>query len=167
MSSCVHKRTNLTKLTIHPCPTTYHSEHKCTHSVLNGALCDMGQLHCVVCELVKLHVFKSNEIMTTDQTRAFRCFIYLNQCWLIVNWNLSVPVFRIYFSLPLHMLTRHNVLCTRWHVPETPPYKEFIRETATSDSGRNNQAGEYFYLYPLPTHHIHEIFHGFNWNIVS
>ena len=69
-----------------PYPTMLHSEQKYAHSVLNGALWDMEQMHYGICELGHLQVvsvrswrFQCNDrtMMTSSNWNIFRVILTL------------------------------------------------------------------------------------------
>ena len=52
----------------HTCPISpiHYSEQKCAHSALNGALEDMGQVHCEICEIGLLFVTGVGKLYTVS-----------------------------------------------------------------------------------------------------
>ena len=54
-----------------PYPIRHHSQQKCTHFCVNGALLDKEQVHCGICEMGQLHVIASVRPTRTRNAHYF------------------------------------------------------------------------------------------------
>ena len=118
------------------CPISHkkhHSEQKCAHSVLNGALLDMGVVHCGICQLGQLlrkkSFWRNNDVFNTLFTVFIRhevryaCCCLLCTKMLISNlvmslWQWDMSSWRPLHELPTILVPAYSVKYPMIHVAQ-------------------------------------------------